>query len=157
MSYTAASLIEGVMIQPLKQIADERGVVLHMLRCDSPIYSHFGEIYFSEINPGVTKAWKRQKIMTQHFSVPKGKIRLVIFDNRDSSKSNNTVEEIILGRPDHYNLVRIPPLLWYGFQGISETPSIVANFTDFPHNPEESENISPNHKDVPFKWQPNEI
>ena len=40
-------MIEGVKIPPLKQIIDERGKVMHMLRNDSPNFEKFGEIYFS--------------------------------------------------------------------------------------------------------------
>ncbi len=44
--------IEGVIIQPLKQIADNRGSVLHMLKNDSSLFKQFGEVYFSEIHSG---------------------------------------------------------------------------------------------------------
>ena len=57
--------IEGVVVQQLKQIADDRGAVLHMLRCDSPLFENFGEVYFSEINPEIIKAWKLHKKLTQ--------------------------------------------------------------------------------------------
>ena len=44
-------MIEGVIITPLKQIEDERGKVMHMLREDSKVFKRFGEIYFSFTNP----------------------------------------------------------------------------------------------------------
>ena len=74
-------MVEGVIVQQLKQIEDERGKVMHMLRADSPFFMGFGEIYFSIINPGAVKAWKRHLKVTQHLAVPVGKIRLVIFDS----------------------------------------------------------------------------
>ena len=40
-------MIDGVIITPLKQIEDERGKVMHMLREDSKVFKRFGEIYFS--------------------------------------------------------------------------------------------------------------
>ena len=48
-------MIDGVVITPLKQIRDERGAVLHMLRTDAPHFAGFGEVYFSVVNPGVIK------------------------------------------------------------------------------------------------------
>ena len=84
-------VIKGVIIVPLKKIVDERGKVMHMLRCDSPLFKEFGEIYFSVINPGAVKAWKRHLKMTQHFAVPVGEIRLVIYDNRSDSESRRIV------------------------------------------------------------------
>jgi len=54
-----ADMIDGVRVQELKQIADERGKVMHMLRADSPLFTKFGEIYFSVVKnaqvPGLLK------------------------------------------------------------------------------------------------------
>jgi len=61
--------INGVKIQPLKQIKDERGSVMHMLRSDSPYYEQFGEVYFSTVKQGVVKAWKQHKVMIHNFAV----------------------------------------------------------------------------------------
>ena len=41
--------IEGVTVRPLRQICDERGKVMHMLRSDDPHFERFGEIYFSVV------------------------------------------------------------------------------------------------------------
>ena len=40
-------MISGVEIVPLKQIPDERGKIMHMMRCDDLFFEKFGEIYFS--------------------------------------------------------------------------------------------------------------
>ena len=42
-------MIEGVKITPLKQIFDERGKVMHMLRTDSEVFQQFGEIYLKTL------------------------------------------------------------------------------------------------------------
>ena len=147
------SKIEGHLISVLKQIEDERGAVLHMLRSDSPIFTEFGEIYFSLVNKGVVKAWKRHKVMTQRIAVPIGRIRLVLFDNRTKSATKGVVEEIILGRPDQYYLICIPPLLWYGFQGISESPALLVNCSDIPNDTKESERLSVLNDHISSSWE----
>jgi dTDP-4-dehydrorhamnose 3,5-epimerase len=144
--------IEGVSIMPLNVFADERGAVLHMMRNNHPWFVRFGEVYFSEVKPGVIKAWKRHREMTQHFAVPWGEIRLGVFDDRPESSTKGALETLILGRPDNYCLVRIPPRLWYGFQGKASHPSLLANFTDLPHDPEESENLDWHDPSIPFAW-----
>ncbi|MEK9627503.1 MAG: dTDP-4-dehydrorhamnose 3,5-epimerase family protein [Nitrospinota bacterium] len=145
--------IEGVIVQPLKQIEDPRGSVLHMLKKDSELFSHFGEIYFSEINPGVIKAWKRHKIQSQNITVPVNRIRLVIFDSRSYSKTQGKVKEYEIGRPDSYQLVHIPPMLWYGFQTLGEKTALIANCPDLPHDPAEAESASPDSKEIPYQWK----
>lgn len=144
-------MIGGVIVQELKQIADERGRVMHMLRADSPLFTKFGEIYFSIVNPGVVKAWKRHIKMSQHFAVPIGKIRLVFYDNRKESSTSGKVDIVEIGE-NRYCLVKIPPLLWYGFQGISSVPALIANCTDMSHDPNEVERLSPFDKKIPYCW-----
>ena len=147
--------IEGVIVQPLKQITDSRGSVLHMLRSDSAFFKQLGEIYFSEIHSGTIKAWKRHKKQTQNLAVPFGKIRLVIYDSRPTSSTHEKITEYKLGRPEHYKLIHIPPMLWYGFQGIEDQTSLIANCTDIPHDPEETESLSANSEQIPYQWEQN--
>ena len=40
-------MIDGVKVKPLAKICDERGMIMHMLRCDDPDFEKFGEIYSS--------------------------------------------------------------------------------------------------------------
>jgi dTDP-4-dehydrorhamnose 3,5-epimerase len=78
-------MIDGVILTPLRQIFDERGKVMHMLREDSPVFSRFGEIYFSCTHPGVVKAWHLHKEMTLNYAVIYGEIKFVLFDDRPES------------------------------------------------------------------------
>ncbi|EKQ90396.1 WxcM-like protein [Leptospira borgpetersenii serovar Javanica str. UI 09931] len=123
-----------------------------MIRVDDPEYNGFGECYFSEVNPGSIKAWKIHKKQTQNFTVPSGKIRLILFDPREDSKTKGKVQEIILGRPGNYQRVTIPPRIWYGFTCISEKKAFVANITDIPHDPAESERLPEYDPFIPFTW-----
>ncbi len=145
-------LIEGVTLTALRQIGDERGVVLHMFRSDAPEFTRFGECYFSEISPGAVKAWKRHRVQTQNLAVPVGRIRMVIYDDRNSSPSCGRLQILELGRPDAYQRLMIPPNLWYGFCCISTTPALLANCTDFLHDPTESEQRPIDHPTIPYKW-----
>lgn len=54
-----SSQIDGIITTELCQVSDERGAVLHMLRCDALGFVRFGECYFSEVLPNAIKAWKR--------------------------------------------------------------------------------------------------
>ena len=147
-----ASVIRGVTLTELRQISDERGALLHMLRCDAAEFSRFGECYFSEVLPGAIKAWKRHRIQTQNLAVPVGRIRMVIYDDRDGSITRGQLQELELGRPDAYLRIQIPPGLWYGFACIGDTPALLANCTDLPHDPTESEQCQPNHPIIPYQW-----
>ena len=83
--FRGETLIEGVRVVPLKQIPDERGKVMHMLRADDPHFERFGEIYFSTVYAGVVKGWHLHERMTINYAVPVGAIKLVLFDDREGS------------------------------------------------------------------------
>ena len=144
-------MIEGVQVFQLKQFPDERGKVMHMLRSDDKHFTRFGEIYFSVVNPGIIKGWKRHKRMTQNFAVPVGTIKVVIYDNREDSQTLDVIDEITMGE-DNYQLLRIPPMLWYGFQGTSSVPALLSNCTDIPHSPDESEILALDNSASPYAW-----
>lgn len=129
-------MIHGVKVSPLRQIIDERGKVMHMLRSDSELFQSFGEMYFSTVNPGAVKAWHLHKKMTLNYAVPHGGIKFVLFDPREDSPTFGQTQEIYLG-PDNYNLVTVPPNIWNGFKGVSHFPALVANCASIPHDPSE--------------------
>ena len=145
-------LIKEVNVTELKQFNDERGSVLGMFRNDDPEFSSFGECYFSEILPTAVKAWKLHEKQTQHFAVPIGRVKLVIYDNRNHSATYRNLQILELGRPDSYLRVMIPPGLWYGFSCISETTALVVNCSDIPHDPQEGKTKVFDDDSIPYKW-----
>jgi len=144
-------MIEGVKVTPLRIISDERGMVMHMLRSDSETFVNFGEVYFSVVNPDKVKGWKFHKERFQNMVVPSGMIKLVIFDDREGSKTKGAIYELEIGS-DNYQLVFLPPQIWYGFKGISNGPSIIANLADKPHDPKESITKDLSDPSIPYKW-----
>ena len=145
-------MIEGVIVTPLRQIIDERGKVMHMLRKDSPTFTQFGEIYFSCTNPGAIKAWHLHKKMTLNYAVLSGQIKFVLFDDRPESETRGCVQELFLS-PENYCLVTVPPLIWNGFKGIGQTTSIVANCATLAHDPNEIERKPAFDESIPYDWQ----
>lgn len=145
-------MIDGVRITPLKQILDERGKIMHMLRNDSPGFQGFGEIYFSCVNPGAIKAWHIHKRMTLNYAVPHGNIKFVLFDNRPESPTKGRLQEVFLG-PDNYQLVTVPPMVWNGFKGIGLQTAIVANCATIPHDPDEIDRLDPFDPSIPYDWE----
>jgi len=145
-------MIDGVKVTPLKQILDERGKVMHMLRNDSEVFQGFGEIYFSCVYPGAIKAWHIHKKMTLNYAVPHGNIKFVLYDDRSDSPTRGELQEIFLG-PDNYCLVTVPPMVWNGFKGIGTEMAIVANCATIPHDSEEIDRLDPFDPSIPYDWE----
>lgn len=144
-------MIEGLKITPLKQILDERGKIMHMLRCTDSDFVSFGEIYFSCVYPGVIKGWHLHKKMILNYAVPYGKIKLVLYDERQDSPTHGKIQEIFLS-PDNYCLVTIPPFVWNGFKGVGTETAIVANCSSIPHDPNEIIRMDPFDPSIPYSW-----
>lgn len=145
-------MIAGVSIHPLKIIKDDRGQIMHMLRADAPHFKAFGEIYFSAVFPERVKAWHIHKKMTLNYAVPFGEILMVLYDDRPGSPTQGEVMEIPLG-DSNYSLVTVPPMVWNGFMGKSNFPSLVANCTDIPHDPEEIARKDSDDPSFPYVWK----
>ncbi len=145
-------MIEGVIITPLKQIEDERGKVMHMLREDSKVFKRFGEIYFSFTNPQSIKAWHMHKEMTLNYVCIEGKVKFVLYDDRPESKTKGKIQELIL-TPKNYCLVTVPPLIWNGFKGEAERQSIVANCATLPHRDDEIIRRPALDQSIPYNWK----
>lgn len=144
-------MIDGVIITPLRQIPDERGKIMHMLRADAPHFLNFGEIYFSCVYPGAIKAWHIHKEMTLNYAVVHGMIKFVLHDDRPDSKTKGETMEVFLGE-SNYCLVTVPPLVWNGFKGIGDEMAIVANCATIPHSPGEIDRMDPFSKKIPYNW-----
>ena len=144
-------IIQGVKIFNKKIITDERGKILHMLRNDDENFNKFGEIYFSYVNPNKIKAWHIHKKMTLNYCSAYGKIKLVLFDEREKSKTKGLVQEIFLSNENHI-LVSIPPMVWNGFCSADENLAVLANCSDIPHDKEEILRISFDDPKIPYTW-----
>lgn len=148
--------IAGVYICALAIFFTPNGSVLHMLKRGNPLLpdfsKNFGEIYFSEVYSGHIKAWKLHREQTQLFAVPYGCIKLVIFDGREKSSSYGKTLSLLLGRPGNYNLLQIPPHVWYGFKGVSSTTALLCNCASMPHDPAESITVDKDGPNAPCAW-----
>lgn len=143
--------IEGVVIKKLNKIPDERGCILHMLKKEDKEFNGFGEIYFSTIYPDVIKGWHIHKEMELNYSVVCGEIKMVLFDDREGSKTKGNLMEIFLGERNHL-LVKVPPLVWNGFKGIGLKEAIVANCSTISHQLDEIDRLDPFSKNIPYDW-----
>jgi dTDP-4-dehydrorhamnose 3,5-epimerase len=125
-------VIEGVILKPLRTIADERGAVLKMQESTDEEFAGFGEVYFSTVYPGVVKGWHLHEANVLNYSVVRGAIKLVLFDDREGSPTRGELAELFLDDRDRW-LVQIPAGVWNGFMGLGDPESVVCDLTTLPH------------------------
>lgn len=122
-----------IIIKPLKKINLEEGDVLHALKSSEDEFHGFKEAYFSTIKKNKTKAWKRHLLMTMNLIIPIGKVQFNFYDDNKKLLINTIVGE------DNYCRITVPPMIWFGFKGLSSHTSYILNISDEPHNPSEVE------------------
>lgn len=142
------SPLEAIRVTPLKRIAVEGGDVLHAMRRDEVGYIGFGEAYFSMVERGATKAWKRHRRMTLNLVVPVGSVCFVFRGFGGEAPDAETRSEVI--GESRYARLTVPPGIWFGFTGLASPVSLVLNIADVPHDPEEVERAAIG--DFPYDW-----
>ena len=141
-------MIKDVLITNQKIINVSEGNVMHAVKSSDVGYIGFGEAYFSKINNGAIKAWKRHNKMTLNLIVPVGKVRFVLYDNRNSLKTE--FQEVIISNKNYCRLT-IPPMIWFGFQGLYDNESLILNIADIEHDTNEVDKKSIDH--IVFDWK----
>lgn len=142
-------MIADLVLTPLKIIKDDRGQVMHMVRNDSPNFQNFGEVYFSTLNKGVVKGWKKHTEMVMNLTVVQGQIEFTFIDDRDSGKP--TTQTVVVDTQDNYQLLTVPAGIWFCFKNLADGPSMLCNCASIAHRPEEAINISLDELEVAKK------
>ena len=122
-----------IIIKPLKKIHLEDGDVLHALKASEVEFNGFEEAYFSTIKKNKLKAWKRHMRMTMNLIVPVGEVKFNFYDNKKMLLKTKIIGE------DNYSRITVPPLIWFGFKGLSTYTSYILNISNESHDPSEVE------------------
>ena len=136
--------LESIKSNSQKRISTLNGDVLHVLKCSDIDFKKFGEIYFSWIEKGSIKAWKKHNTMTMNIVVPFGRVKFVFFDEASQTYRNEEIGE------DNYLRLTIPPGLWFGFKDMTENRSLITNIADIEHDDNEVERLDIN--EIKYDW-----
>ena len=146
-------MIEDIVLRELKPIPDERGWLMELMRPDWEVFEKFGQVYLTTVYPGVVKAWHYHKRQTDHMICIKGMLKLVLYDSRKYSGTYRQIMEVFCGDRKPL-LVKIPPLVYHGFKGISKETAYVINVPTELYNYTEPDEfrLPPDTKQIPYEW-----
>lgn len=128
--------MDGVNLTPLKRIEHPKGDVYHALKATDPSFVGFGEAYFTTINNGETKGWKKHQKMTMNLIVPVGNVR---FHLRNELTRESASFELGEG---NYQRLTVAPGVWMAFSACGEGLNLILNVASIPHDPEEAINVA---------------
>jgi dTDP-4-dehydrorhamnose 3,5-epimerase len=143
--------IDGVVVEPRRKIADERGTILHGVRAEE-LRNPFGEVYFKKLYQGVVNGWHVHEKLVLNYLCVHGMVKLVLYDMRKGSPTHGTVQEIFIGEDNHC-LVHIPPGIANGSKGMTAPYAIMCNVASHAHDPSiKYLRIDPHSGEIPYDW-----
>ena len=142
-------MMQGVIITPQLRIQNSNGDIVRGMKVSDPGFVGFGEAYFSIINFGSIKGWKRHRSATLNLLVPVGQIRFIIYDDRTGSSTEGMFSEHTLGNINNSRLT-ISPGLWVAFTGLGRDLNMLLNISSEEHEPREADSIGLDS--IPYDW-----
>ena len=139
--------LSDITLTPLSHIKTPGGDVLHAMKESDTSFAGFGEAYFSWVDLGKIKAWKRHREMTLNIIVPVGNVRFAFCALATNGLPEFRIENVGVER---FMRITVPPGIWFGFQGLGKTQSLVLNIASIPHDPNEVERLA--LSEVKYAW-----
>ena len=136
--------MDGVIISPIKKIHHPKGDIFHAIKKSDVGFFGFGEAYFSTVNQGDIKGWKKHKEMILNLVVPVGEIEFVVYNENTKNFFNTKISQ------NNYQRLTVKAGLWVAFKGIGEY-NITLNLSNIEHNPNEAINIDLN--EINYDWK----
>ena len=98
---------------PLRKIKLAKGNVFHALKSNENSFKGFGELYFSRIEFGKIKGWRRHNKYTLNLIVIEGLVKFIVASN-DTFETDNPeyLEEFVIGPSENYKRLVVPPGHW---------------------------------------------
>jgi len=132
MTKSKKGIIEGVIIDKLNKLSDERGYLVETFRKDNlqgdlhPVMS-----YVSYTRSGIARGPHEHLKQTDIFCfVGPGNFRIRLWDNRKESKTFGYCMEIVAGEDNPIRII-VPPGVVHGYKNISEDiGGMVLNYPD---------------------------
>ena len=118
-------MIEGIDVKELIKNIDERGFFTELVRDDWKDYlkgDKITQLNLSYSYPGIVRAWHRHlRGQNDYFMCVDGAVKVCAYDDRSDSKTYGEIDEIVLSS-ERLRIVRIPGILWHGYQTIGPYP-----------------------------------
>lgn len=131
--------------------SDFRGSLSEILRADDELFEKFGQVYFTKTLPLQVRGIHRHRLHADMISCVSGRINLLTISDEENGPH---IEEIILDGEAPV-LIKIPTMIWHGWQCISEETAIVVSITETPFNPAfpDAEQEDPIQNLWGYKWK----
>lgn len=144
-------MLEGIVVEPLKKFADERGFFTEIFRSDwKEIFSDpIVQTNLSITYPNTVRAWhKHERGQIDYFIVIKGALKICAYDDDSQELAE------IISTSENIQIVKVPGHYWHGFKALGNKPTILIYFVNKLYdydNPDEIRRLWDDPKIIPKK------
>jgi len=147
-------LIEGVELREMPNIVTANGITAEVFRPDWELANdRIAHIIHVRLHGNALSAWHCHRLQTDRIFVTDGSLRVVLYDDREGSRSRGKVNELRLSRY-RPTLVVIPPGLWHGIQNLAPAESGFINFFDraYRYDDPDEWRLPPDTQAIPYRF-----
>lgn len=149
-------LIDGVEIHEMANIITRNGVTTEVVRPEWGIgrlpMEHMIHV---TLRAHAVSAWHCHHFQTDRIFVTDGALRIVLFDNRETSPTKGKLDVLHLSRMRPATIL-IPPFVWHGIQNLEHQTSGFINFFDraYCHEHPDEWRLPADTDAIPYRFSP---
>lgn len=149
-------LIDGVQLHEMANIVTRNGITTEVVRPDWEVGRlSIAHMIHVTLRAHAISAWHCHHLQTDRIFVTDGALRVVLFDDRETSPTKGRLDVLHLSRMRPTTLL-IPPFVWHGIQNLEHQTSGFINFFDRAYNYENPDEWRlPEDTDaIPYRFAP---
>jgi len=147
-------LIDGVRLHEVRNVVTFNGVTTEVHRADWNVAGgDIVHIVHVALRPGVVSAWHMHRHQTDHVFCVSGTLKVVLYDDREGSRTRGKVDELVVS-PYRPTLLVIPPGLWHGVVNIAGERSCFVNYFDraYDYADPDEWRLPPDSEQIPYRF-----
>lgn len=151
--------IEGVSIREVLHVPRDHGVITETFRPEwDPSGLPVVHVYQSRLFPAAIGAWSCHLQTVDRLFVNQGHLKIVLYDDRETSKTRGQLMELHVGDSRPTFLV-IPIGVWHGLQNLGATDALVLNYPTKAYNYEDPDHyrLPYDSSEIPYSWHATEV
>jgi dTDP-4-dehydrorhamnose 3,5-epimerase len=148
--------IDGVKLLRANVLGDDRGIIQEVIDVRDEYWNQgFVYLYKGTCRPGKFKGWGIHDYHTDRYIIIDGEMLLVLYDERENSPTNGTVQEFYLSSTGIWQIT-IPSGVWHLHQNIGQRDLVFLNAPSAPYqhtNPDKRRLPVVNDR-IPYQLRP---
>ena len=117
----------SVQVRPLKVHADNRGTLAEILRCDTPDFTKFGQVYtVRSIESQTVRAFHRHKKMYDWFYIVEGSAQFVFVEEIPTTPTVCYDHDVVVCTQQNPQVITVPPNVWHGWMNLEPNTKLIS-------------------------------